>query len=329
MGEDKMSKTGLFRGVGENSDSIYKVGEYSTIDVSHPKHRKSVLNRHKKNRAAYALAIMVVMFFVGLRGFDLTMVGLITYALVPYLGRRVTYLGYDIKSGVTKGKHDNFYLGLGGVYNKKGVEYSDYYLLKMKEDKAYNMLKLTGQKYNSAEDDIGISEEGKYVRKDEELDTNIFKTGVEYNLNYLKTLYITEDNELMFEYEAIDIEESVNKGYLVSDTKRKGLRRMEEVSDRIVQQAMVMYIKNEVLTDKQILSLMETYEIICYHKSSKLVQESYQKMLDKKTELGSKHIIRLQENEQQLIEELDKLKEEGKTHLEQNKAIIESIKTAS
>lgn len=327
---EERNRDGVYYGVGKNNKSIYKVEDGYAVDVYHPEHVEEVVSRHRKRSMIVALMVILlgtIAQTLGLIGGITPFLGVIAYLLTPIIGMTLTYQNYRAEAERNNKYDTNYFVGMDKVLNYNRFSQTEYLQYFREEDRLFEEREKSGDNYIRNKVETKSETKSETKKGNNQYDDKIFQTGVDYSIESLKTLYITKDNELLFAYETIDIEESVKKGYIVKNTKN--LKLAEDVDNRIAAQAMEMYRKNDVLPDDKIESLMRTYETICYHKSSKLVHESYQNLLDKKTEVGHSYINKLLETEQNLIEELNQLKLEGKNNIEQNKAIINSIKVAS
>lgn len=321
MAEGK--KVGVFTGVGKNSKTMYKVDNKSVTILNTSKQLRKEYAEQRDNAIVPALLVLLVGIILGVSGLGLTLTGLFAYVLLPIIHTALTYQSYTFEAISNSKNKKHYYEGQNKVINTDELDQYTYVEYKLKEDEIHDNRIKGSLNYigNQSNKSIESSEDNLY-----NLDNKIFPTGTNFNLDSLKELYMTDDKELLFNYELVDIEESVKRGKIVFKYNGKGkLNTMEEITNRFDYQAMEMYKKNDVLPENKIINLMQTYETICYHLSSKQVHETYQKLLDKKVDSETGYILDLKKNEQKLIEELDQLKIEGKNNLEQNKLIINSI----
>lgn len=140
-----------------------------------------------------------------------------------------------------------------------------------------------------------------------------------------KKVFLMEDGSVKFAYELINVSESRGTELVI---ELKDTKTLEDIKDNTPKyKAMLNYQQNEVLPDDSIIKLLEGYLEIIEYNENKASEEYYAQFLSKKgKEEEQKYIKQLEDGKNLISEDLIKLKEESKGHLEDNSRLIKNIR---
>lgn len=149
-------------------------------------------------------------------------------------------------------------------------------------------------------------------------------TANKVNMDELKRVYILEDDTVMFGYELFSIEESLESGKL-EIKEPKGTLKYEDIEDGVLREAVSLIKKNEILDDKDIEKLVNTYKQLVDYKLTSTFNEKYKYLLEKRNENYQPVIKSLNTENAELTKELKELSIKQGKHIEVNHEIMELI----
>lgn len=151
---------------------------------------------------------------------------------------------------------------------------------------------------------------------------------IKEDLNKLKKVYLMSDNKVRFVYELIDLQNSTTSVLKYNiEEGAKTLSMVKATGDTALYNAVVQYKNTQVLTDKELLNLVNTYSEILHYDEEKRKSKYFSMFVENKGDLREQpFFLQLEAGNKVIVEDLEQLRLDGASYLEENRKIIERIK---